>query len=348
MTMSFAHRHLLGLEGMNREDLTFLLDTATKFKEISERDIKKVPALRGKTVVSFFYEASTRTRASFEIAAKRMSADFVSLSGGASSITKGETLLDTARNLAAMRPDAIILRHPAAGAANFLATRVDCPIINAGDGAHEHPTQALLDTLTIRERKGSFENLTVAIVGDILHSRVARSNIFALHALGAKIRLVGPPTFLPPEMRAWGELTSDLHEGVGGADVIMMLRLQLERQGKNFFPSIDEYSRYFCLNKEAVRKAKDDVIILHPGPLNRGVEIASDVADGPYSVIMDQVTNGIAVRMAILYLLINRPRMEEADRPRVEEPERSEMQLAAAASNEKQTRSAGRLRRKVG
>ncbi len=343
--MSFAHRHLLGLEGMSREELTFLLDTASSFKEISERDIKKVPTLRGKTVVSFFYEASTRTRASFEIAAKRMSADFISLSGGTSSVTKGETLLDTARNLAAMRPDAIILRHASSGAPAFLAARVECPIINAGDGAHEHPTQALLDALTIRERKGSFENLTVAIVGDILHSRVARSNIFALHALGAKIRLVGPPTFLPPEMRHWGEVTSNLHEGVADADVIMMLRLQIERQGKHFFPTIDEYSRYFCLTKDAVRKAKPDVVILHPGPLNRGVEIASDVADGPYSVIMDQVTNGVAVRMAILYLLINRPRLEETDRPRLEENER-EVPVVTTSANDKETRP--RLRRKVG
>jgi aspartate carbamoyltransferase catalytic subunit len=210
-----------------------------------------------------------------------------------------------------MRPDAIILRHAAAGAAHFLASRVDCPIINAGDGAHEHPTQGLLDALTIRERKGAIENLTVAIVGDILHSRVARSNVFALHALGATIRLVGPPTFIPPEMRAWGDVTSNLCEGVRGADVVIMLRIQLERQGSNFFPSLDEYSRYFCLTKKVLENASPDVIILHPGPLNRGIEIASDVADGPYSVIMDQVTNGIAVRMAILYLLINRPRAEE-------------------------------------
>ena len=308
--MPFAHRHLLGLEGIARDELSFLLDTAASFKEISERDIKKVPTLRGKTVVSLFYEASTRTRASFEIAAKRMSADFVSLSSSTSSTTKGETLLDTARNLAAMRPDAIILRHSASGAPHFLAARVDCPIINAGDGAHEHPTQALLDALTIRERKGRIDGLTVAIVGDILHSRVARSNIFALRTLGATVRLVGPPTLLPPELKAWGVTTSDLHEGVRDADVIMMLRLQLERQGKNFFPSVDEYSRYFCLTQGALAGAKPDVIILHPGPMNRGVEIASDVADGPYSVIMDQVTNGIAVRMAVLYLLANRAKTE--------------------------------------
>jgi aspartate carbamoyltransferase catalytic subunit len=309
--MPFAHRHLLGLEDMSRDEVLFVLDTAASFKEISERDIKKVPTLRGKTVMSLFYEASTRTRASFEIAAKRMSADFISLSSSTSSATKGETLLDTARNLAAMRPDAIILRHAASGAAHFLAARVECPIVNAGDGAHEHPTQALLDLLTIREHKGRLDGLTVAIVGDILHSRVARSNIFALRALGATLRLIGPPTLLPPELKAWGETTSDLHAGVRGADVVMMLRLQLERQGKNFFPTVDEYSRYFCLTQGALAGAKPDVIILHPGPMNRGVEIASDVADGPYSVIMDQVTNGIAVRMAVLYLLVNHPKAEK-------------------------------------
>lgn len=309
--MPFSQRHLLGLEGLNGGELAYLLDTAESFKEISERDIKKVPTLRGKTVVSMFYEASTRTRASFEIAAKRMSADFVSLSASASSVTKGETLLDTARNLAAMRPDAIILRHAASGAPHFLAARMECPVINAGDGAHEHPTQALLDLLTIRERKGRLAGLTVAIVGDILHSRVARSNAIALRTLGATLRLVGPPTLLAPEMRAWGEVTHDLHEGVRDADVIIMLRLQLERQGKNFFPTVDEYSRYFCLTERAVAQAKADVIIMHPGPMNRGVEIASDVADGPYSVIMEQVTNGIAVRMAVLYLLINRAREVE-------------------------------------
>lgn len=316
--MPFTHRHLLGLEHLSSEDVMHLLDTAASFKEISEREIKKVPTLRGKTVVGLFYEASTRTRTSFEIAAKRMSADFVSLSAATSSATKGETLLDTARNLAAMRPDAIILRHASSGAPHFLAARLDCAIVNAGDGAHEHPTQALLDLLTIRERKGRFAELTVAIVGDILHSRVARSNVFALRALGARVRLVGPPTLLAPELREWGEVSSDLEAGVRDADVIMMLRLQLERQGKNFFPSVDEYSRYFCLTERAVACAKSDVIIMHPGPINRGVEIASDVADGPYSVIMDQVTNGIAVRMAVLYLLINRSRAETEGATEVE------------------------------
>jgi aspartate carbamoyltransferase catalytic subunit len=308
--MTFAHRNLLGLEALNRDELNFLLDNAASFKEISERDIKKVPTLRGKTVVSVFYEASTRTRVSFEIAAKRMSADFISLASSSSSASKGETLLDTARNLDAMRPDAIILRHPSSGAPHFLADRVNCAIINAGDGAHEHPTQALLDALTIREHKRRIDGLTVSIVGDILHSRVARSNLFALRTLGAKVRLIGPPTLLPREFAQWADITSNLEEGVRDADVIMMLRIQLERQGKNFFPTTDEYSRYFCLTEQAVARAKPDVIILHPGPMNRGIEIASAVADGPYSLIMNQVTNGIAVRMSVLYLLANRNREE--------------------------------------
>lgn len=308
-----ARRHLLGLEGLSREELDFLLETAAAFKEISERDIKRVPALRGKTVVSFFCEESTRTRVSFEIAAKRMSADFVSLTGASSSVKKGESLLDTARNLDAMRPDIIILRHSSSGAAEFLAQRVACSLINAGDGAHEHPTQALVDLLTILEHKPQIEGLTVAIVGDILHSRVARSNLFALRTLGARVRLVGPPTFLPPEAGGWGDVYTDLAEGVRGADVIMMLRVQLERQGRNFFPSIEEYAHYFCLTEERVAAARPDVIILHPGPINRGVEIASSVADGPYSVIMNQVTNGIAVRMAAMYLLVSRASSELDD-----------------------------------
>ena len=306
--MTFTARHLLGLENVSREELLYILDTAGSFREISEREIKKVPTLRGKTVIALFYEASTRTRMSFEIAAKRMSADFVSLSSAGSSVSKGETLLDTARNLAAMRPDAIILRHPSSGAPHFLAERVDCPIINAGDGAHEHPTQALLDLLTIREHRGNLDNFKVAIVGDILHSRVARSNLHGLRALGAEVRLIGPPTLVPPEMRQWAHVTSNLADGVTGVDVIMALRIQRERQGANYFPSLDEYSRYFCLNEAAVKRAKPDVLIMHPGPINRGVEIASDVADGPYSVIMDQVTNGVALRMAVLFLLVNRAR----------------------------------------
>lgn len=305
----FARRHLLGLGDFSRDELLFVLDTARAFKEISERNIKRVPTLRGKTVVSFFCEESTRTRVSFEIAAKRMSADFVSLTGAASSVKKGESLLDTARNLDAMRPDVIILRHPSSGAAQFLAERVSCAIVNAGDGAHEHPTQALVDLLTISERK-ALDGITVAIVGDILHSRVARSNLFALRRLGATVRLVGPPTLLPGEAAGWAEVHHDLERGIRDADVVMMLRVQLERQGRNYFPSIDEYARRFCLTAAKLAAAKPDVIVLHPGPLNRGVEIASDVADGPFSVIMDQVTNGIAVRMATMYLLANRPRAE--------------------------------------
>ncbi len=308
-----ALRHFLRLEGVAAEEIRRLLDTAASFKEISERDIKKVPTLRGKTVVNLFFEPSTRTRTSFEIAAKRLSADTINISAATSSVSKGETLADTARNLAAMRPDAIVVRHPASGAAEFLARMVTCPIINGGDGMHEHPTQALVDLLTIRERLDELAGCTVAIVGDLLHSRVARSNIFGLRALGATVRLVGPRTLLPPEFAALGvALSTSLTEGVRDADVIMMLRLQRERQGANYVPTLDEYARYFCLTEEVVRLASPHVIILHPGPLNRGVEIASNVADGPYSVIMDQVTNGIAVRMAVLYVLVAARKAEAA------------------------------------
>jgi aspartate carbamoyltransferase catalytic subunit len=311
--MAFAQRNLLGLEGVSGEDITAILDTAASFKEISERDIKKVPALRGKTVINLFYESSTRTRTSFEIAAKRLSADTINISASSSSATKGETLSDTARNLEAMRPDAIVVRHPSSGACSLLARHVGCPIINAGDGCHEHPTQALLDCLTIREHRGSIAGLTVAIVGDLLHSRVGRSNVHALRALGARVRLVGPPTLLPPEFASLGvELYPRLADGVREADVIMMLRIQRERQGANFFPTVEEYSQYYCLTEDVVRLAKPEVIILHPGPLNRGLEIATAVADGPYSLIMNQVTNGVAVRMAILYLLVARSKAEDA------------------------------------
>jgi aspartate carbamoyltransferase catalytic subunit len=311
--MAFAQRNLLGLEGVSGEDITAILDTAASFKEISERDIKKVPALRGKTVINLFYESSTRTRTSFEIAAKRLSADTINISASSSSATKGETLSDTARNLEAMRPDAIVVRHPSSGACSLLARHVGCPIINAGDGCHEHPTQALLDCLTIREHRGTIAGLTVAIVGDLLHSRVGRSNVHALRALGARVRLVGPPTLLPPEFASLGvELYPRLADGVREADVIMMLRIQRERQGANFFPTVEEYSQYYCLTEDVVRLAKPEVIILHPGPLNRGLEIATAVADGPYSLIMNQVTNGVAVRMAILYLLVARSKAEDA------------------------------------
>ena len=313
--MAFTHQHLLGLEGLSRDEILFLIDTADSFKEISERDIKKVPTLRGKTVVGLFYEASTRTRTSFEIAAKRLSADYVSIASSTSSSTKGETLLDTARNIAAMRPDCLVIRHNASGAPHFLAQRIDCPVVNAGDGAHEHPTQALLDLLTIRDHVKRLDDLTVAIVGDILHSRVTRSNVHALRALGARIRLVGPPTLLPPEAAAWGEVHHDLGSGIRDADAIMMLRLQRERQGRNYLPSLDEYSRYFCLTRTALERARPDVVVLHPGPINRGVEIASDVADGAASLIMDQVTNGVAVRMAVLFLLANRARQATVEAP---------------------------------
>ncbi len=315
--MPFSQRHLLGLEGVAAEELIAILDTAASFKEISERDIKKVPTLRGKTVINLFYENSTRTRTSFEIAAKRLSADTINISAPSSSTSKGETLADTARNLEAMRPDAIIIRHPASGAPHLVARHVTCPIINAGDGCHEHPTQALLDLLTIREHRGDMAGLTVAIVGDVLHSRVARSNFHALRTLGAKVRLVGFPTLLPREFAALGaELHTNLADGVRDADVVMMLRIQRERQGANYFPSLEEYSQYFCLTEDVVRLAKPNVIIMHPGPLNRGLEIASNVADGPYSVIMDQVTNGVAVRMALLYLLlVGRGKHEEAGEP---------------------------------
>ena len=310
-TMPFTQRHLLGLEGVPGEEIVHVLDQAKSMVEISEREIKKVPTLRGKTIINLFYENSTRTRTSFEIAAKRLSADTINISASTSSAQKGETLADTARNLEAMRPDAIIIRHPSSGAPHLLARAVSSPVINAGDGQHEHPTQALLDLFTIREKKGRIAGLEVAIVGDILHSRVARSNLYGLAALGAKVRLVGPPTLLPAEFASFGvEVHHDLKKGIAGADVIMMLRIQRERQGANFFPSVEEYSRLFGLDRAALAAAKPDVVILHPGPMNRGIEISSEVADGPYSLILDQVTNGVAVRMALLYLLAARGRSE--------------------------------------
>lgn len=325
--MTFTQRHFLGIEGLSKDELLFLLDTAESFREISEREVKKVPTLRGKTIINLFYEPSTRTRTSFEIAAKRLSADTINISAAASSVTKGETLLDTARNLVAMRPAAIVIRHPSAGAPHLLARLVDCPVLNAGDGAHEHPTQALLDLMTIRERKGEIAGLTVAIVGDILHSRVARSNLLALTTLGARVRLIGPPTFLPPEFQLWGaELYTDLRAGLAGADVIMALRLQRERQARNFLPGVEEYARHFCLTPAALVGASPDVLIMHPGPMNRGIEIDSQVADGPYSIILNQVTNGVAVRMALLYLLTTQGkeiRDEQAERtPEVYPPQR--------------------------
>ena len=281
-----------------------ILDTADSFAEISQREIKKVPTLRGQTVINLFFEPSTRTRTSFELAEKRLSADSLNFSAGTSSVAKGETLLDTARNLEAMNPDFIVMRHGMPGAPHFLSRVCRSSIINAGDGAHEHPTQALLDAYTIRQRKKRIEGLKVVIVGDILHSRVVRSNVFLLRKLGAHVTLVGPSTLMPLGVAEMGVSVSHrMDEAVEGADVIMMLRIQMERQGKGYFPTVREYFSLFGLTEERVRRAGPDVIIMHPGPINRGVEIASSVADGPYSVILEQVTNGIAVRMAVLYLL---------------------------------------------
>ena len=300
----YPHRHLLGIEELEPEQILAILDTADGLREVLDRPIKKVPALRGKTVVNLFYEASTRTRASFEVAEKVLSADSLSIATATSSVQKGETLLDTARNLEAMNPDMIVIRHSASGAPHFLARHCRSSIVNAGDGAHEHPTQALLDALTLRQRKGRIEGLRVAIVGDVLHSRVARSNIWLLSKLGAEVRLCGPPTLIPPGIEALASVTHRIDDAVEGVDAIMMLRIQRERMSGGFFPSAREYHIRFGLSEERVRRAKKDVVILHPGPMNRGVEIASEVADGPYSVILDQVTNGVAVRMAVLYLLL--------------------------------------------
>ncbi|MBI4612593.1 MAG: aspartate carbamoyltransferase catalytic subunit [Planctomycetes bacterium] len=304
MTRSFPHRHLLGIEPLSREDIVTVLDLADRFYEISERPLKRVPTLRGKTVVALFLEPSTRTRTSFEIAGKRLSADVINVAGSSSSTSKGETLLDTALNLAAMRLDAVILRHGASGAPHFLSRHLDCAVINAGDGTHEHPTQALLDAATIRRHKGSFEGLTVTIVGDILHSRVARSNIHALAKLGATVKVAGPRTMMPAGIESLGVQAFDrIEPAVEGADVVMVLRLQLERQAGAFFPNIREYSRTFGLSPARARLAKPNCLIMHPGPMNRGVEISPEVADGEQSVILEQVTYGVAVRMAVLYLL---------------------------------------------
>ncbi len=301
----FSHKDLLGMGQLSVDDIELILDTAESFKEISTRDIKKVPTLRGKSVVHFFYEPSTRTRTSFEMAAKRLSADTVSLSASGSSMVKGETLIDTARNLQAMNPDLIVLRHPSSGAPHLLAKEIKAGIINAGDGTNEHPTQALLDLFTIREKKGRIKGLKIAIIGDISHSRVARSNIIGLTKMGAEVTVSGPPTMIPVGIETLGvNVVCDPVEAVKKKDVVMLLRIQLERQSKVLFPGIREYASFFGLTGEMIKGAKNDVIVMHPGPMNRGVEISSEVADGPYSVILDQVTNGVAVRMALLYLLI--------------------------------------------
>lgn len=303
--MQFRKKDLLGIKQLEPEEINLILETAETFKEISTRPIKKVPTLRGRTVVHLFYEPSTRTRTSFEIAAKRLSADTFNISASTSSIVKGETLLDTARNLEAMNPDVIVLRHSAAGAPHLLARHVQASVINAGDGMHEHPTQALLDLLTITDKKETISGQTVAIIGDIAHSRVARSNIWALTKMGARVLVAGPTTMIPHDLDKLGvEVFYRPEDVIPEADVIMMLRIQLERQGQMLLPSLREYARVFGLNEEKLSQAKPDVLIMHPGPINRGVEISPAVADGPYSVILDQVNNGVAVRMALLYLLI--------------------------------------------
>jgi aspartate carbamoyltransferase catalytic subunit len=307
--MRFDKKDILDMESLSVEEIDLILDTAESLKEISTRAIKKVPTLRGKTVVHFFHEPSTRTRTSFEIAAKRLSADTVSLSASTSSMVKGETLVDTARNLEAMNPDAIILRHNAAGAPHMIARLVQASVVNAGDGMHAHPTQALLDMMTVREKKGRLSGLRIAIMGDIAHSRVARSNTVGFVKMGAHVVLAGPPTMIPKGIETLGApVTYHIQEAVKGADVIMVLRIQKERQRPFLFPSEREYAQCYGLTTESLAGAKDDVLIMHPGPINRGVEIAPEVADGPYSVILEQVANGVALRMAILYLLLGGPR----------------------------------------
>jgi len=307
-------KDLLGLERLSAEQISLILDTAEPLKEISERTIKKVPTLRGATIVNLFFEASTRTRISFEFAEKRMSADTVNVAAATSSVTKGETLVDTARNLEAMKIDMVVIRHPSSGAAQFLAERIESNVINAGDGTHEHPTQGLLDLLTLRERWGTLAGKRVCICGDVLHSRVARSNIWGLKKLGAEVAVCGPRSLLPGAITELGVQVFDrIEQAIEWADALNVLRLQLERMTGGYIPSLREYNRVFGVTRERLDRAQRDILILHPGPMNRGVEIDSDVADGPHSVILDQVTNGVAIRMAVLYLLAgNSPRLADA------------------------------------
>ena len=308
MKASLTKKHLLGIRELSAGEVTHVLDTAENFREISEREIKKVPALRGRTVINLFFEPSTRTRTSFEIAGKRLSADVINVSSSSSSVVKGETLLDTARNLEAMSPDLIVIRHPSAGAPHQLARVCRAAVVNAGDGAHEHPTQALLDALTIRQHKGRIGGLKVAILGDVLHSRVARSNAHLLTKLGAEVSVAGPGTLAPPEFASLVQegairVEPRVEPAIEGADVVMVLRIQRERQDAAFFPSLREYAVHYGLNQKRLNLAAPDAIVMHPGPMNRGIEISSDVADGSRSLILDQVSNGLAVRMAVLYLL---------------------------------------------
>jgi aspartate carbamoyltransferase catalytic subunit len=307
-------KDLLGLEHLSSDQIRLVLDTAEPFKEISERTIKKVPTLRGSTIVNLFFEASTRTRVSFEFAEKRLSADTVTVSSSGSSVSKGETLVDTARNLEAMRIDMVVIRHAASGAARFLAERIESNVINAGDGTHEHPTQGLLDLLTLRDHFGRLDGLRVCICGDVLHSRVARSNIWGLQKMGAEVGVCGPRSLLPNAIGDFGVTVFErVEEAIQWADALNVLRLQLERMQSGYIPSLREYNRVFGITSERLARAPKDILILHPGPMNRGVEIDSDVADGPHSVILNQVTNGVAVRMAVLYLLSGgRPELAEA------------------------------------
>ena len=313
-TERLRSKHLLGIAGLDAGEISLILDTAVAMKEVGTRAIKKVPTLRGRTVVNLFFEPSTRTRTSFEIAEKRLSADTLSIATATSSVTKGETLADTVRNLEAMSPDMIVMRHASSGAPHLLSRICRSAIINAGDGMHEHPTQALLDAFTIREHKGRLNGLKVAIVGDLLHSRVLRSNVLLLNTMGADVWLCGPATLMPAGLDRFGvRSTTRIEEAVDGADVVMLLRIQQERMHGHFFPSIREYFTLFGMTPERLRLAKDDVIVMHPGPMNRGVEIDSAVADGPYSVILEQVANGVAVRMAVLYLLAGQAADEVAN-----------------------------------
>ena len=304
MNNPWTKKDLMSLYDLSAEEITLILDTAQEFKKVSQRKIKKVPALRGKTVVNLFIEPSTRTRISFELAEQRLSADIININAEASSLRKGETQHDTVRNIEALQADLVVIRHSAAGAPNFLASRVRCGIVNAGDGAHSHPTQALLDLFTMREKKGTIKGLNVSIIGDILHSRVARSDMWGLLKLGANVTFSGPSTLVPREFEAAGVRVCDnLEDALVGADVVNLLRIQHERQRSGFFPSTGEYARVFGLNKESLKYIKPDALIMHPGPINRDVELASALADGPQSVILEQVTNGLAVRMAVLFLV---------------------------------------------
>lgn len=299
------HKNLLNMDEISREEIKTIFKAASAMKEICLRDIKKVPTLRGKTIMNLFFEPSTRTKSSFEVAEKRLSADTINFSASSSSITKGETLIDTAKNLQAMNPDAVVIRHPLSGAPDILAAHMDTPVINAGDGMHEHPTQALLDMFTIIEKTGGLQGLRISIIGDITHSRVARSDVTGMTKMGADVTICGPPTMIPPGMEELGaKVTYDINKALDGADVVIMLRLQLERQKQMLFPSTREYSRYYGLTSKRLANTSKDIIIMHPGPVNRGVEISSDVADGPWSLILNQVNNGVAVRMAILYLYV--------------------------------------------